>query len=118
SLADDCGGSLEVTGVRQRVAQERRVADVHRYIVRNLLTDARQAVVEDPNGAVWSAKRRVRLSERRVQVGSEMRWRRAFSGDGGLEPLDGFEVIPPLRRCQPECHTGANRGNRVARGES
>jgi hypothetical protein len=90
---------------------------VHSGVVRNFLADACQAVVEDPNSAVGSTERSVGLSQRRIEVRSEMRWRSAFAGDRSLETLDGFEVIPALCRRESECHASANRGSHVTCGE-
>src|SRR5207253_10098922 len=93
----DVAGAVVLAGVRQRVAEERRVADMRGDVLGCSFVDLFEAPLEQLDRPLGGAERRVGLREVRVEVRAEMRRRHVLVARRGLELLDGLEMAAALR---------------------
>jgi hypothetical protein len=117
-ISDDARGLVILAGIGQRVTQERCVANRDRRVIGDVFAHALEAIFEDPYSAVRCAKRRIRPSKRRIEVGPSMRRRHGLVAQRCLEPLDGDEVLAPSRGGESERDPRPCRRDGIARGGS
>jgi len=114
-IAYDLSGALMFPSVAQRVTEQRRESDLQTRIVRVLLLRLAEAPFEDLDRALGRAKRRVRLTQRRVHVSLLTRCDRP-PGKGVLQAFDCVQMVAAVRGREAKRDQRPARGQMIARG--
>ena len=92
--------AAEVADVAEGVAEVRGESNLGRRVVGTFLLQTTEAFLEELDGPLWLAKRRVALTERRVDVWAP-RWIEETRGNRLLETLGRGGVLSRTGLCKP-----------------